>query len=391
MDDLSPFLIEESGDTLRIAWDYRRVRKYSLAFGCLLIFWIIWAPLTLLVTAMIFIPDLPVGLRVFFIIWSIFGWLGTLVIPYGWLARTWSEWIEVSKESFSSGYIGFLSRKSKTFPVDTIAEVACGFYTTTGKDRESLITLSVIRSGGLLGSTRRHLFGSWLATRLKVQIFETIEEFVKKNRIPLKMARYGALFGNEVPEPNLTVTSKPRVIDKNSPIEVSETEEMLRLQWITRRISSKRAGFVFLVVFLSIWITVTFLATYGIFQPNAKARIAGGIWLIFGYGGILLVGYRVVERFWTEWIEVSKDTVSHGRHGFLAGKPKIIPLESVYEFGLSKNSSNQVTISYGRPDRRRLRRFGFWISPEYNEQIFQTIEDFVVRKEIPLRMVRYGP
>src|SRR5712692_2593808 len=99
MDDSSPFLISEEGGTLRIAWDNRRVRKANAVLWFFIIFWIIWAPLTLAVTCAIFLPGMDAATRIFLVIWSIGGWLGTLLIPYSMIGRNWSEWIEISQHS----------------------------------------------------------------------------------------------------------------------------------------------------------------------------------------------------------------------------------------------------------------------------------------------------
>jgi hypothetical protein len=397
MDESSPFLISEDGGTLRVAWDNRRVSKDRAAFGCFLIFWIIWAPLTLLATCLIFVPQIGLGAQIFFVIWCIFGWAGTIAIPYGWIATTWSEWIEISKGSFSNGNIGFLVRKSYreiNFPLDSIVEVACGYLPGLGSDGgESFITLNVIRSGGILGSKPRHMFGYWLAPDLKVQLFEIIEEFVKKNQIPLKMTRYGPLFGKAGPEPKIKPPSKAAAIDKASPIEITETEETLRLKWDTRRVCSDWAGFWLLALFLTTGTASTLLFGYSLLQGKFgfELLILGPVWLLF-FGGTLLIGYQLVQKFWTEWIEVSREYVSQGRIGWFAGKPKNFALASIYELGYSsKDPTLSLTISYGRPDRRRQRSFGYWVNPEFKEMIFQAIEDFVARKQIPLRMIRYGP
>jgi hypothetical protein len=199
MDEPSPFLIRENGDTLRIAWDNRRVHKANAVFWIFIVFWIIWAPGTLLATVLficaIFRPGIGIVLPFFLGWWCIFGWLGTLGIPYCLIGRTWSEWIEISPEAISYGCIGFLARKAKTFPLDTIIELGCGLRGYgDGTDQESMVTLNIMRSGGFLGNPRRYLFGYWLATTLKVEVFETIEQFVTVHQIPLKMKRYSPLF-----------------------------------------------------------------------------------------------------------------------------------------------------------------------------------------------------
>jgi hypothetical protein len=189
MVESSPFLISEDGGTLRIAWDNRRVRKDHLLLWFIIFFWIIWAPLTLLATSWIFLLEDPLY-RIIAMLWSVFGWVGTIGIPFVIIGRTWSEWIEISSESASIGTIGFLARKPKTMPLDTIVELGCGQYSDS-EGKESNVTLSIMQSVGFLGGKKRHLVGFWLAPELKNEIFESIENFVKRNQIPLRMVRYG--------------------------------------------------------------------------------------------------------------------------------------------------------------------------------------------------------
>ena len=303
------------------------------------------------------------------------------------------KWIELSSESVSNGNIGFLARKPKTIPLDTIIELGCGWYSDS-EGKETGITLNIIQSVGILGGKKRHLLGYWLATELKVQVFETIEEFVKRNQIPLKMIRYGPLFEKRSAGPTIIPASKTPPIDKGSPIEITESNEILRLQWDTRRVCTETVAFWFLIVFLCEWTPVSILIIYVVVQPNADiaSRVIAILWFVMGIGAVCLISYILAQRFWTEWIEVSKDSVSQGRIGWFAGKPKTFALDSIYELGYSpKDPTVSLTISYGRPDRRKRRTFGYWVNPEFKEKIFGTIEDFVARNQIPLRMVRYGP
>src|SRR5712692_4332044 len=192
MDESSPFLITEDAGTLRIAWDNRRVPKINFVLWICIPIWIIAAAIAILATFAIFLPGLPVVGRIFALIWSVVCWVATVALPYSIIARTWSEWIEISKESLSYGSIGFLARKPKILPMRSV-ELSCGFITESD-GTESMITLNVFQSWGSLGGKRRHMIGYWLATELKVQVFETIEEFVKRNQVPLKVSRYGPLF-----------------------------------------------------------------------------------------------------------------------------------------------------------------------------------------------------
>src|SRR6266568_2800689 len=123
MDESSPILISEENGKLRIAWDNPRVRQGRSIFEGLLIPWIICVPVTLLLTAVIFIPEDLRFIWVLFVVPFILCWLFTIVTPYAWITKTWSESVEISKDSFSHRKNGFLAWKpwsSKTFRLDSI-------------------------------------------------------------------------------------------------------------------------------------------------------------------------------------------------------------------------------------------------------------------------------
>jgi len=73
-----------------------------------------------------------------------------------------------------------------------------------------------------------------------------------------------------------------------------------------------------------------------------------------------------------------------------------LALASVYELGISQSHRRReygyrLRISFDGPSGQRLRSIGYWMEPDLRQQVFQIIEDFVTRMQIPLRMVRYGP
>lgn len=131
MESPSSFQETEAGSTLRLEWDNRRVRKDRFTYWFLAIFWIIWAPVTVFVTerflADVFAKAFHLGVLVSglpAVIWLIFGWLGTLLIPWCLLGRSWREWIEISEEEVCHGREGLLAPKPKHFP---IARIECFF------------------------------------------------------------------------------------------------------------------------------------------------------------------------------------------------------------------------------------------------------------------------
>src|SRR5437016_5510500 len=99
--------VNESEQTLQITWDNRNSPKDNNILGCLVFFWVVWAPVTLLATCLLLSGEQPI----FLTIWCVFGWLGTLGIPYSFLGRWWSEWIEVSPLTIAHGCWGMLAPK----------------------------------------------------------------------------------------------------------------------------------------------------------------------------------------------------------------------------------------------------------------------------------------
>ena len=102
---MSPIQETEGAASLRMARHNRHVRKDRVAFWFLLVFWIAWAPLTVFLTCGAFLFGNSAD-QAFLSIWGIFGWFGTLAIPYVFLARSWFEWLEISSQGISHGFAG---------------------------------------------------------------------------------------------------------------------------------------------------------------------------------------------------------------------------------------------------------------------------------------------
>jgi hypothetical protein len=179
MESPSPFEVTRDGSALRIEWDNRQVRKDGYTCCFFAFFWIIWAPITLFMTGLLLTGKGPIW---FLAIWLIFGWAGTLLIPYTFLGRAWREWIEISEEGFCHGREGLLAPMPKCFALPTILCIFFGHYSD-----ESPVTLSVLSVPSRFGFRNRHLFGYWLAPDLKKELFDEIEAFVQSLELPLQM------------------------------------------------------------------------------------------------------------------------------------------------------------------------------------------------------------
>lgn len=177
--------VREENTKLRIDWDNSKAPKDNFTCGCLMLFWIIWAPVTLVVTFSAIIELNETG-GVFLTVWCIFGWLGTILIPWRLLGRYWSEWIEITPETFTHGHEGFRAPKPRSYPIGPGAELFLGRC-----DDESVVTLSIwVSCHGLKGG--RAIFAYWLAPKIKEQVFQTIAAFVEAHKIPLAIKKDGA-------------------------------------------------------------------------------------------------------------------------------------------------------------------------------------------------------
>jgi hypothetical protein len=331
-----------------------------------------------------------------------FGWLFTILIPFLWISKTWSEWIEISKDSFCLGRNGFLVLKpwrTKNFKLNSIIELAFGSYNRFRSNVKDPTTLNVIRTGIFPGNRRTYEIGHWLLPELRVQVLKTIRQFVEKDQISLKITRYGLPSKKAARRPRAVMPSKPAEIDKSFPIEVLEEDQKLRLQWDNKRVG-RNDEFYPLSLVLVFWSGMTTLVTYAIFQPDPESNIVVwvfcAVWCIGSWSFTLFLTHHLAQRLCTEWIEVSGELLSHRHGGLFFREPIILALDSVNELGISQNNNRReyayrLRISFDGPGGERWRSIGYWMESDPRKQVFQIIEDFISRKQIPLRMIKYGP
>ncbi len=176
---------------LRVSWDNRKVKKSAFTLWFMIIFIIIWFPLTCFTTAMVIVSD---DLEVFLIFWSIMAWLGTFGIIYALLIQLSSQWIEIDKNKISYGWDGLFGRREKTFPVSKVEELALGLNSNRGH-HESMTTLNLYELFENPHSfkalfTGRHLIAYWLSEENKKMVFHRISKFISDNNIDIKVTTY---------------------------------------------------------------------------------------------------------------------------------------------------------------------------------------------------------
>lgn len=178
--------VDETDTSLCLSWDNQRVpRKRFLAFA-LILFWIVWTPLTLFVT---FVTFEARGLHlVLCLIGLAMAWAVEAGIPYALLQRRWRESVLLDKTAITLTFSGALARKRRVLPLETIVEIHIG-YMGEGEDRESIVTLNVMLSEAVPFWSRRQMVGYWLSDELKLQLYRAIEAFIELNDLRVRMAR----------------------------------------------------------------------------------------------------------------------------------------------------------------------------------------------------------
>jgi hypothetical protein len=169
------------GETLIAEWDNRTLRKNRVLTLLMPLFWMVWAPCTLLMTYN-FVSVLSSGGAVnllaaaLMFLWLIAGYYGTFAIPAMWLMRSTVERIEIDNRRYRHY---FLNRRW-LFPKDWEAESITGIeFGKRGK--ESITTLSVRRRW------RRDLVAYWAGAEFRWRLFKRLRDHLKKIDSPIRV------------------------------------------------------------------------------------------------------------------------------------------------------------------------------------------------------------
>jgi hypothetical protein len=190
-------------------------------------------------------------------------------------------------------------------------------------------------------------------------------------------------------------------MNADCPIHKTETPSALRLEWDNCRARQDRLVFWFLLFWWAIWVPLTVWVTSIIFRSDSDAlsRLGCFIWSALAWPVALLIPYLLLQRYWCEWIAISKESLVCGRRGFLAPRPKSIPAAAVseirighyYEPGDSESYESSVTLNvfYFTPKGRKSRHMvGYWLHPTLKEKVFCDIQEFAEKHAIPLTFRR---
>lgn len=161
--------IQTSG---RYVIDPRDYRTDRLGVGCLVAFWLIWAPVTAITTYLAYTERHP-----FFFIWLVFGYLGTIGIPVCILFKNKKQIIEAAGNSLVVyGTMGYPWSRVR---IDKQNLQALTLEHYEEHDEESVYTLNLLQKPGV--RPQRIMLASFVHPKDKAILFEEIREFLQEN------------------------------------------------------------------------------------------------------------------------------------------------------------------------------------------------------------------
>lgn len=181
------------------------------------------------------------------------------------------------------------------------------------------------------------------------------------------------------------------VIDVPSWMTLVRTDERDTISWSNRRAPQDGCLTFILVLFWLIWTPMTVFAL-----RLFIGRFARGegewlmlLWLVFGVAGVVLIPYALLQRLWTEIIQVSDDTIIVGSRGRLAPKPAVRRKGEVELLTLERyppNHSDGETVftlnllkeSGSLGGRRKI--LAYWLPPAEKYRLFLLLRDLFERR-----------
>jgi hypothetical protein len=150
--------------------DPRRYRKDRFYFGCLVLFWLPWTPMTLLITWAAVIE-----FDWFYAIWLIGGYLGVLGIPLAILNRNRKEYIVIQGELIAVQGTGILPKSMVRFPKSNLKELGLGHY-----NEESLLSLNRFHEDQF---PHRITLAAFVDPKDKAVLFTEIASFLRSHNV----------------------------------------------------------------------------------------------------------------------------------------------------------------------------------------------------------------
>lgn len=152
--------------------DPRDYRTDRVGIGCLIAFWLIWAPATAITTYLAYTKH-----DTFLSVWLVFGYLGTIGIPIALFFKNQKQVLEIAGDSLVvHGAMGNPWSKVRIHK-QNLKRITLEHY--EDPDTESVCTLNLFQKPEV--RPQRIMLASFLHPKDKVIIFEDIREFLQNN------------------------------------------------------------------------------------------------------------------------------------------------------------------------------------------------------------------
>lgn len=156
----------------RYVIDPRDFRTDRVHVGLLVAFWLIWAPVSVIIICGTYSEGNP-----FFLVWLVFGSLGTIGIPMSIFTRNKKQILEVTGKSVV--VYGAQGYPWSRVEIDKENLHALTLERYESPDQESVYTLNLFQEPGV--EPHRIMLASYVHSEDKAILFEEIREFLQKN------------------------------------------------------------------------------------------------------------------------------------------------------------------------------------------------------------------
>jgi hypothetical protein len=159
--------------------DPRRFGQDKLYLGCLIGFWIVWFPVTVFATILLF-NDGPL---LFLLLWCTLAWLGVIAIPLGLAQRNRKQILTAAGDRLLVSGTRPFSRRPVELHRDDLAALTLEHY--GGGEPESVYTLNLLQKPGVRPS--RIMLAPFVQPYGKARLFEEIAGFLEGNGFRIEL------------------------------------------------------------------------------------------------------------------------------------------------------------------------------------------------------------
>lgn len=158
--------------------DPRRYGRDKVYLGCLIGFWIVWFPITVFATILLF-NDGPL---LFMLFWCTLAWLGVIGIPLALLQRNRRQILTAAGDKLLVSGVRPFSRRPVELHRDDLVALTLEYYGSV--EPETVYTLNLIQTPRL--QYGRIMLAPFVRPYGKARIFEELAGFLRDNEFEIE-------------------------------------------------------------------------------------------------------------------------------------------------------------------------------------------------------------